>query len=57
METEEFNDPNRDVLNMKVRERYGVSSVNGGRASAVISNVRLEQNFAASFTVATVTPS
>ena len=57
METEEFNDPNRDVVNMKVRERYGVSSVNGGRSSAVISNVRLEQNFAASFVVGTVTPS
>ena len=57
METEEFNDPNRDVVNMKVRERYGCASVNSGRASAVISNVRLEQNFSPTFIVGSVTPS
>lgn len=57
METEEFNDPSRDVVNLKVRERYGVASVNGGRAAAVISNVRLDQNFAPAFVVGTVTPS
>jgi hypothetical protein len=57
METEQFNDPRRDILNLKIRERYGVGSLNGGRSSAVIHNVRLEQNWAPINTYLTVTPS
>jgi len=56
MSTDEFNDPRRDILNLKVRERYGVGMLNGGRSAAAISNVRLEQNFAPPLIVGTVTP-
>jgi HK97 family phage major capsid protein len=57
MSTDEFEDPNRDIKMMKVKERYGVGSINGGRASAVIANVRLEQNWSPQLVVGTVTPS
>lgn len=57
METEEFSDPRRDIINMKVRERYGVGSLAGGRASAVISNVRLEQNYQPQNAYLAVSPS
>jgi hypothetical protein len=57
METEEFKDPRRDILNLKVRERYGVGTLNGGRSAAVISNVRLEQNWSPINTYLNVTPS
>ena len=55
--TEEFTDPRRDIQNLKIRERYGVGTLNGGRATAVISNVRLEQNWAPINSYITVTPS
>lgn len=57
MSTDEFTDPRRDILNMKVRERYGLSSINSGRSSAVISNVRLEANYRAENAFLSVTPS
>lgn len=57
MTTEEFKDPRRDISNLKVRERYGVGSINGGRASATIANVRLETNYAPTGIYGTVTPS
>lgn len=57
LSTEEFKDPRRDIVNLKVRERYGVGTLNGGRSSAVISNVRLDQNWAPNQAFISVTPS
>jgi len=57
METDQFEDPRRDLLNLKVRERYGVNAINGGRSIAVINNVRIDQNWAPPGGFLTVTPS
>lgn len=53
--TEEFNDPRRDVLSMKIKERYGVTALNGGRSIAWARNIRLKQNFEAYWRVKSVT--
>jgi len=55
--TEDFREPLRDVQAMKVRERYGVGVLNGGRSVAVLKNARITQNWAPHQTVLSVTPS
>lgn len=57
MQTVQFDDPKRDITNMKFRERYGVGSLNGGRASAIIANVLLNENWKPINAMYTVTPS
>jgi hypothetical protein len=52
----QFDDPRRDIQMAKLRERYGVGTLNGGKATAVIKNVRLVQNYAPINTVLNVTP-
>jgi hypothetical protein len=56
MEMDQFEDPHRDITRAKVRERYGVGTLNGGRAGVAIKNVRLEQNFAPINAIYNVTP-
>ena len=56
MEMDQFDDPRRDITSAKVRERYGVGALNGGRAAAMIKNVRLAQNFAPAYAVTNVGP-
>ena len=53
--TEEFTEPRRDVLSMKIKERYGVVCLNGGRSVAWAKNIRLVQNFEAYWRVKSIT--
>ena len=46
MSIEKFDDPRRDIQSAKLKERYGVGALNGGRAATRMGNVRLVQNFA-----------
>jgi hypothetical protein len=57
MQTDQFDDPRRDLLNLKIRERYGVNAINGGRSVAVLNNIRIDQNWAPPGGFLTVTPS
>lgn len=43
--TEEWNDPARDIMKVKLRERYGLGSVNNGQGSALIKGVYIGQSF------------
>jgi len=43
--TEEFDDPARDIRNLKIRERYGLNVVEQGRSVAVAKNVVVERNY------------
>lgn len=43
--TEEWNDPARDIMKLKLRERYGLGSVNNGKATGLIKGVYLGQNY------------
>lgn len=52
-----FEEPLRDLQSMKISERYTVGTVNEGRAVAVLSNVRLETNWAPYNAFYSVTPS
>lgn len=56
MSTEQFDNPERDIVNLKFKERYGVGAANGGRAAAVLSNVRLAENFQPFAAYYSVTP-
>jgi hypothetical protein len=56
MSSEDFSDPRRDIMNIKMRERYGVGILNGGRSVANIKNVRLVDNKETVFNVGNVTP-
>lgn len=56
MEVDEFDDPLRDIKQMKIREYYDVKTINGGRATCVLKNARLVQNFAPQLAVYSVTP-
>ncbi len=46
MEIEHFDDPRRDIQLAKLRERYGVGSINAGKAAAVAKNIRIDTNYA-----------
>jgi len=39
--TEQWNDPARDIMKVKLRERYGLGSVNNGQGSGLIKGVSL----------------
>lgn len=43
--TEEWNDPARDIMKIKLRERYGLGSVNNGQGSGLIKGVYIGQSF------------
>jgi FtsZ-binding cell division protein ZapB len=43
--TEEWNDPARDIMKIKFRERYGLGSVNNGQGSGLIKGINLAKNF------------
>jgi hypothetical protein len=52
---DEFEDPRRDVMSMKIKERYGVSALNGGKSIAWAKNIRLVQNYETYWRVRQVT--
>lgn len=45
LSTEQFEDPLRDIRNLKVRERYGVGVLHGGRGITLIKNVTLGMSY------------
>ena len=44
---DQFNDPFRDIQNIKVRERYGCGVINAGLAIAVAKNIRFAKTWSA----------
>lgn len=42
---DQFNDPKRDILSMKVKSRYGVGTINGGLGIAVAKNIRFAKTW------------
>lgn len=49
--TEQFDDPYRDIRNIKLRERYGIGILNEGRAIAVARNIALDKTWPPAFRV------
>ena len=45
--TEQFDDPSRDIQNLKVKERYGLGVLNGGLAIAVAKNIQFKKTYPA----------
>lgn len=43
--TERFDDPARDIQNIKLKERYGIGTLFEGRAIAVAKNIALDKSF------------
>lgn len=46
MSTERFVEPARDIMNMKMKERYGVGILNEGKGVVVAKNIALESTYA-----------
>jgi len=46
LSTERFTEPARDIMNMKMKERYGVGILNEGRGVAVAKNIALAPTYA-----------
>jgi hypothetical protein len=42
---ERFDEPARDIQNLKIRERYGIGILNEGKAIAVAKNIALDKSF------------
>lgn len=45
MSTENWTDPERDIRNLKVKERYGVGILNNGRAITVAKNIAVDASY------------
>jgi hypothetical protein len=45
MSVEQFDDPARDIQALKVKERYGVGTLNGGLGIAVAKNIRFAKTW------------
>jgi hypothetical protein len=45
MTTEQFVDPEKDIYNLKVKERYGIGILNGGYGIAVAKNVAFKKTW------------
>lgn len=54
---DKFDDPRRDIQMMKFRERYGIGTLNGGRAIAQAKNVRCVSNYRPIEAIYQVSPS
>lgn len=55
-ESEEFRDPRRDIQAFKVKERYGVGALNGGKSVVLIKNVKIARGYELAYYVGNVTP-
>jgi hypothetical protein len=51
MTTEQFDNPLRDIISLKVKERYGVGILNEGRAVAVAKNIAFAKSYPAAVRV------
>ena len=45
VQTDQWNDPARDIMKVKLRERYGLGSLNNGKGSGIIKGVYLGQSY------------
>lgn len=45
LQMEKFDEPSRDIMNMKFVERYGVGILNEGRGVAVAKNISMEKSY------------
>lgn len=45
--TEQFDDPTRDIRNLKIKERYGLGVLNGGLGIAVARNIAFKKTWPA----------
>jgi len=54
IQTDEFNDPNRDLRYLKIKEVYGVDLLNAGKAAVAIKNVRITENSTPLYSVRSV---
>lgn len=45
LSTEKFNDPTRDIFNIKLKEKYGIGIFHQGRAIAVAKNIALDISY------------
>jgi HK97 family phage major capsid protein len=45
IKTDEFNDPSRDIRNIKMIERYGIGILNEGKAIAVAKNISMDKSY------------
>ena len=45
--TEQFDDPSRDIQNLKLKERYGLGVLNGGLGIAVARNIAFKKTYPA----------
>lgn len=52
--TDQFEEPARDIINLKVKERYGIGILNEGRAIAVARNIALEASYPEPVVVRTI---
>lgn len=43
--TDQFDEPARDIRNIKIKEQYGIGVLNEGRAIAVAKNINLEKSY------------
>jgi len=41
---DEWNDPARDIMKMKLRERYGLATMNDGRAIGLLKNIKIAKS-------------
>jgi hypothetical protein len=46
LSTEKFNDPSRDIYNIKLKEKYGIGIFHEGRAISVAKNIALDSAYA-----------
>lgn len=45
LSTEQFDEPARDIRNVKIKERYGIGILNEGRAIAVAKNISMAKSY------------
>jgi hypothetical protein len=45
LSTEQFDEPARDIRNVKIKERYGIGVLNEGRAIAVAKNISMAKSY------------
>jgi hypothetical protein len=45
LSTDQFNEPARDISNVKIKERYGIGILNEGRAIAVAKNISMAKSY------------
>ena len=45
MSTDQFDDPSRDIRQMKMKERYDIVMLGDGEGITVAKNVRLARNY------------